>query len=65
MFYLHQFQCKFQVFISEGISAGDEEGGGWEMLENLVTGKGWGDQGVFQEFHVGVLVAYVAGQGDL
>ena len=35
------------------------------MLENLVTGKGWGDQGVFQEFHVGVLVAYVAGQGDL
>jgi hypothetical protein len=35
------------------------------MLKNLVTGKGGGDQGVFKEFHVGVLVAYIAGQGDL
>ena len=35
------------------------------MLENLVTGKGGGNQRVFKEFHVGVLFAYVAGQGDL
>ena len=35
------------------------------MLENLVTGKRGGDERVFKEFHVGVLVAYVAGQGDL